>query len=69
MSITMSYHAGRGLRPAMASGQQDVLLGGQRGQQVELLEDEADLLAAQLGQPAVAQAGDLGLADVDLRRS
>ena len=55
-----------GLAAGDRQRQQDVLLGGQRRQQVELLEDEADLVAAQLGQAGVAQAGDLGVADVDL---
>ena len=35
--------------------EEHVLLGGQRGEQVEELEDEADLVAAQPGQPAVAE--------------
>ena len=39
-----------GLRPAIASGSEDVLLRGQRRQQVEGLEDEADVAAAQAGE-------------------
>ena len=44
-----------GLRPARPQRQQDVLLRGQRREQVEELEDEADVLPAQLGQLAVAE--------------
>ena len=43
-----------GLAAGDRQRQQDVLLGAERRQQVELLEDEADLLAAQLGQRLVA---------------
>ena len=42
--------------------QQDVLLGGQRRHQVERLEDEADLVAAQPGQLLVLEPAELGLA-------
>ena len=38
----------------------DVLLGGEHRQQVEELEDEADVLAPELRQVAVAERGDLG---------
>ena len=53
--------------PRDQRGQQHVLLGGQRGQQVEELEDEADLLPAQPGElavaePVVALAGEQDLA-------
>ena len=43
--------------------QQDVLPRGQHRQQVEELEDEADVLAAQLGQALVVEIGDLDAAD------
>ena len=46
--------------------QHDVLRRGQRRQQVERLEDEADLVAAQQGERLVLQRRDLGVADVDL---
>ena len=45
--------------------QRDVLLDGQRGEQVERLEDEADPVAPQLGQPGLRQPGQLGVADAD----
>src|SRR5215204_97685 len=46
--------------------QGDVLLGGQDGHQVEELEDEAQLVAPQLGQAAVVQPGDLLAVDPHL---
>ena len=46
-----------GLAPGDGQRQQDVLLRGQRGQQVELLEDEADLVPAQGRQGLVRQPG------------
>ena len=48
--------------------QDDVLLRRQDGQQVEGLEDEADLLAAKLGQMVVVERRDLGAVDVDRAR-
>src|SRR5699024_11205252 len=45
--------------------QQDVLLGRQHRQQVEGLEDEADLLPPQLGERIVAEGGDLGAVQQD----
>ena len=45
--------------------QRDVLLGGEHRQQVEELEDEADVLAAELRQVAVAERRDLGAVDRD----
>ena len=48
-----------GLAPGDRERQHEVLLGGQDRQQVEELEDEAELVAAQLGQLAVVEAGDL----------
>src|SRR5215467_7164754 len=44
----------------------DVVRGGECGQQVVGLEDEADVVAAQPGQPALRQRGDLGAADPHL---
>src|SRR5215469_5231832 len=41
----------------------DVVRRGESGQQVIGLEDEADVIAAQPGQPALGQRGDLGAAD------
>jgi hypothetical protein len=43
--------------------QEDVLLGGQHRQQVEELEDEADVLAAQQRDAAVGQRADVLAAD------
>ena len=50
--------------------QRDVLLGGQRAEQVEGLEDEADALAAQPGERPLAEPAELVLAEADaaLRR-
>ena len=45
--------------------QRDVLLGVQDGQQVERLEDEADLLAPQVGEALVVERRDLGAVDLD----
>jgi hypothetical protein len=52
------------LRARNRERQRDVLLSRQRRQQVERLEDEADLAAAQLGQPAIPHRGDLLAAHV-----
>ena len=49
--------------------QRDVLLGGQRAEQVERLEDEADLLAAQPGERLLAQLAELVVAEAHARRS
>ncbi len=56
------------VRPAAGQRerQDDVLVGRQRGQQVEALEDEADLVAAQLREPLLLEARDLGPVDPDL---
>src|SRR5699024_4724284 len=45
-------------------GQRDVLLRGQRRDEVECLEDEADVVAAQLGQLGVSQLRDVDVTDV-----
>ena len=45
--------------------QEDVLLGGQRRQQVEELEDEADALSPEQRQLLVVQLGDLDLVEDD----
>ena len=44
----------------------DVLLGGEHRQQVEALEDEADLVAAQHGQLVVGHGGDVGAVEHDV---
>ena len=54
-----------GLAAGDVQGQRDVLQRGQRRHQVERLEDEADAVAAQLGEPLVVERGQLGVADVD----
>ncbi len=48
-----------GLAAGDRERQHEVLLGGEHRQQVEELEDEAELVAAQLGQLAVVEVGDL----------
>ena len=54
-----------GLAAGDRERQHQVLLGGQDRQQVEELEDEAELVAAQLGQLAVVEAGDLDPVELD----
>src|SRR3989442_365985 len=49
----------RGPKPRVDEGQLHVVQGGRAGQQVEGLEDEADLLVADPGQRIVGQVGDL----------
>ena len=46
-------------------GEGDVLGRGERGQQVEGLEDEADAVPTQAGQALVVERAELGVADVD----
>src|SRR6187200_785505 len=48
--------------------QNQVLLGGQDRDQVEELEDEAELVAAQLGQLAVVEMGDVDAVELDRAR-
>ena len=48
--------------------QRDVLLGGQRAEQVERLEDEPDPLAAQPRERLLAEPGELEVAEADARR-
>src|SRR5690242_4483874 len=48
--------------------QDQVLLGGEDRQQVEELEDEAELVAAQLGQLAIVEAGDVDPVELDPAR-
>jgi hypothetical protein len=57
---------GIGLPAGDRERQHDVLLGRQDRQQVEELEDEAELVAAQLRQVAVVQARDLDAVELDL---
>ena len=63
MSMTCCSHCLSGLRPAMSIGRVMFSRRGQRRQQVERLEDEADLVPAQLGQLLVLERAELGLAD------
>src|SRR4051812_9062385 len=51
--------------PGQPRWQRDVLLRGQRAEQVEGLEDEADALAAQARQGSLAELGQLVLAEPD----
>jgi hypothetical protein len=53
------------LSPGDREREQDVLLRGEDRQQVEGLEDEADLVAAQLGQAAVVEAVELDAVEDD----
>ena len=54
-----------GLAAGDRQRQQDVLLRGEDRQQVERLEDEADLVAAQLGQRLVVERRELVAVDLD----
>ena len=54
-----------GLAAGDRERQDQVLLGGEHRQQVEELEDEAELVAAQLGQRAVVEPGDLDAVELD----
>ena len=56
------------LGPGQIGRQGDVLAGGQRGHQVERLEDEADAVAAQLGQAGVVEQADVLVADEGVAR-
>ena len=51
--------------PGDGERQREVLGGAQHRQQVERLEDEADLVAAQCGELALLQPGDLDAVDLD----
>src|SRR5919197_1327489 len=55
-----------GLAAGDLERQEDVLLRREHRQQVEELEDEADVIAPQRGQPGVVEAGHLGIADPHL---
>jgi hypothetical protein len=44
----------------------EVLFGGEHGDEVEELEDEAKLVAAELGEPLIVELGDLGPVDPGL---
>jgi hypothetical protein len=57
---------GRGVEPAAdVQGQQELLPDGEGGQQVRLLEDEADVAAAGGGALLVREGGQLGAGDPD----
>ena len=58
----------RASRPAMRERQEHVLVGGQHRQQVEELEDEADVLAAQLRDLVVLQLPEARAGDRDVAR-
>ena len=66
LAISSPIPARVGLAPGDLERQEDVLLRGEHRQQVEELEDEADVVAAQRGQPGVIEAGDLDVADPHL---
>ena len=59
-SITVSSHSGSGSRPAIDSGSSMFSRAVEHRQQVEELEDEADVVPAQPGQRVVAEVRDLG---------
>ena len=64
-STTASYQSCVDLAAGELQRQEDVLLGRQRRQQVERLEDEADVRAAQLGELRVVHLRDVLAGDVD----
>ena len=58
------FHGGLGAGPgrkivAVVKGKLDIFQGGGPGQEIETLEDETDLLIADLGQFVPAQTGDI----------
>ena len=57
--------AGAPARAGQPRGQQDVLLAGQLGDEVEGLEDEADVVAAHAGELALGAAVDALAGDLD----
>jgi hypothetical protein len=63
VSMTTSSHAGSGCAAGDVHRQRDVLERRQRRQQVEGLEDEADLVPAQRREPLVVQTAECGVAD------
>ena len=65
VSITVSYHSGSGLRPAIDSGSRMFSSAVSVGHEVERLEDEADLVAAEPGELLVLEPRQLGVADED----
>ena len=54
--------------PGQVGRQRDVLAGGERGDEVERLEDEADPVAPHLGQALVVEVADVEVADEGLPR-
>ena len=68
LAISSSTQAVVGLAAGEREREEDVLLRRQHRQQVEELEDEADVLAAELGQLVVVERGDLVAVDPDLAR-
>ena len=64
VSISVSTHAWSTSRPAIVSGSVTFSSAVSTGQQVEGLEDEADLLPAQLGQALVVEVRDLDAVDL-----
>ena len=63
-----SIHVGSGVSAGEVGGQRDVLLGRERRQQVERLEDEPEPVAAQERALPVRERGEVGVADEDLPR-
>ena len=64
--MTRSSHVAVGLAAGEVHRERDVLEGGERRHQVERLEDEADPVAAQLGELLVVERGEVDVADEDL---
>ena len=66
VSITRFEPVRVGLAAGEHQRQRDVLQRGQRRHQVERLEDEADAVAAQLGELLVVERAEVGVADEDV---
>ena len=66
LATTSSSHAWSGLLPGELERQHDVLGRREHREQVEELEDEADVVAAQLRQLGVVEAADVDAGDGDL---
>ena len=68
VATSSSSHAGSGLPPGELERQHDVLGRREHREQVEELEDEADVVAAQHRQLRVVEAADVDAGDRDLAR-
>ncbi len=66
--LTRTNSSGSGAAAQQFVGQEDVLFGGERGNQLVTLKDESDLAAADHGELVFAEAGDIGAVQHDAAR-